>query len=114
MTVTILVDPENSAGEWWDALRRLTATLERLAAPVGLTPVAVDADLAPAVAALFRRLPGWADGPAHAPAPVRLDTVPESPEPALGGGADAHAHARAHAYHQSRVMVGRSPARSES
>jgi hypothetical protein len=91
MTVTILVDPENSADEWWDALRRLTATLERLAAPAGLTPVPVDADLAPALKALFERLPGWADGPAHAPTPVRLDAVPESPEPERGGGADADA-----------------------
>jgi hypothetical protein len=76
MTVTILVDPENPADAWWDALRRLTATLKRLAAPAGLTPVPVDADLAPALKALFERLPGWADGPAHAPAPVRLDTAP--------------------------------------
>jgi hypothetical protein len=72
MTATLLVDPENTADEWWDALRRVVDTLERLVDPAGPELVEVDAALAPALKALFEQLPGWADGPAYAPTPVRL------------------------------------------
>lgn len=76
---TIKVDEENNAETWWDAARAAT-TRVFLADDVDANDLAdlIDGDtntimLSAEDAAAFRAwaetLPGWSDGPAHAPHP---------------------------------------------
>jgi hypothetical protein len=74
--VTILVDQENGAEEWWDAARDAGAT----DVPDALIPllcddatdneVTVDGEDAAAALAWAATLPGWSEGPAYAPHPL--------------------------------------------
>jgi hypothetical protein len=74
--VTLRVDPEAAAPAWWAALREAVAAgdappeLAPLADLPGPDEVTLRADRLGAVLAWCRRLPGWADGPAHAPHPL--------------------------------------------
>lgn len=76
----IKVDYENNGEEWWTALYERMAANDRV--PVCLPELRangdeweIDAVDAPHIRRFFESLPGWNDGPPHAPHPVLFSST---------------------------------------
>lgn len=66
--INVTIDGENNAEQWWDALRA-HAQGQKIEA-------AIDAgSLTAAQLRLCESLPGWSDGPAHAPTALVVEAV---------------------------------------
>lgn len=80
MTCTIVIDLENNAERFWDAFRAASVAdpyvaewHRKLASPLGLARLeCVPNDAADALVELASDLPGWDEGPEHAPHPFFL------------------------------------------
>lgn len=70
--VTIMVDQENGAEEWWDAARDASECPDGLVDLIDGTDTEVTLSGEDAAVALAwcQALPGWNDGPDHAPHPL--------------------------------------------
>ena len=77
-TREIWIDHENNAERFWDIARKapdVPRGLVRLFAPDGPDRIRVSSKEALAILEWCRGIPGWADGPAYAPNPVRIEEV---------------------------------------
>lgn len=79
----IITDYECNAEEWWDALRDYSTGLyaEHVKALLRGDAITVTDEQEAQLLAVFRRLPGWETGIAHAPHPVIVRKSRPLPEP---------------------------------
>jgi len=73
--VRISIDFENEAAEWWESGGR--DLWESVVEGFDNNSALMDRSLAESWLGQASQLPGWNDGPEHAPHPVRLEEVDE-------------------------------------
>lgn len=73
--VRLVIDFENTVSEWWESGGR--ELWEGILEGFDNHSVLVDESIADSWMATAAQIPGWHDGPEHAPHPVRIQAVDE-------------------------------------